>query len=115
MTDQLYSAGDLDHRISLLKYTDGTPGPFNEPTISYSPDVTVWASRTDASAGERLRAREVSAEITAHLLVRYSPETASITPKDRVQLEGGDTYDILSVRELRRNEWLEINAVTRAD
>lgn len=108
-------SGDLDHRLAILRYTEGAAGPFNEPVVTYPLFVTVWAKRTDASAGEAHRAQEVGAEITAHFAVRYSPETATITPKDRLQLEGGLTYNVTGITELKRNQWLEIHAAARTD
>lgn len=109
------SAGELDHRLAILRYTEGAASGFNEPVITYPLFTTVWAKRTDASSGEAHRAQEVAAEITAHFAVRYSPETATITPKDRVQLEGGLVYNITGVTELQRNRWLEIHAAARTD
>ena len=109
--------GQLDHRLTILRavYTTNT---YNEPIETWTDYVTVWAKRTDATAGEGVRAAEVGAKITAHFMVRYSPEAATITPKDRLLLEDGSnglTYDITGVRELERNHWLEIHGVARAD
>jgi head-tail adaptor len=115
MPEKLYSVGDLDHRLEILRETETGRTAFNEPIITFPVFVTVWSKRIDASSGEAHRAKEVDAQITAHFVVRYSPETATINPKDRVRLEGGATYNITGVRELRRNEWLEIHAVARAD
>ena len=109
-----YHAGRLDHRLTILRGT-ATASAYNEQVLTFSTYATVWASRRDASAGESYKADAVEAKITARFAVRFSPETATITPKDRVQVEGGLTYDVTKVREVARNKWLEIDAVARAD
>lgn len=109
------TAGDLDHRLTLLQRVEGAADGYGAPVVTYEETATVYAKRTDASAGERYKAREVNAEITAHFLVRYSQEASAVDPTYRVQLEGGLTYDVTGVRELHRNRWIEIHAVARAD
>jgi SPP1 family predicted phage head-tail adaptor len=104
----------LDHRVTVLRAV-ATVSDYNEPVETFSSYITVWMRRIDVSMGETVRAAEVGADITAHFVVRYSPEVATVTPKDRLQLEDGLLYDITGVRELARNQWLEIHAVARAD
>ena len=104
----------LDHRVHILK-PNYTVDAYNAPVPTHAVSATIWAARKDASLGESLRAREVAASISAHFTVRHSSETAAIKPEDRLQLEGGLTYDIIGVRELERNRWLEIHAVARTD
>lgn len=104
----------LDHRISINRGTE-TRNDFNEVVLVWAVLVTVWARRADATANEAWRAAEVGAQIEAHYTVRYSPETASITPKDTVTLEDGKTYNIFGVTETERNRWLEIHCIARAD
>lgn len=114
MARDLPHVGLMDHRLTVLRAAV-TVSAYNEPVSAYAAYVTVWARRIDASMGETVRAAEVGASITAHFVVRYSPQVATITPKDRLQLEDGLTYDITGVRELARNQWLEIHATARAD
>jgi SPP1 family predicted phage head-tail adaptor len=114
MARSLPALGDLDHRVEIHRLT-GVVNAYNEPVEVYALYATFWASRTDSSAGEAYRAREVGAELTARFAVRYSPQSATITPKDRLVLESGGTYNITAVREVERNQWLEIDAVVRAD
>jgi len=109
--------GQLDHRLTILRAVY-TANAYNEPIEAWTTYATVWAKRSDATAGETVRAAEVGAKITAHFMVRYSPEMAAVTPKDRLSLEDGSnglTYDITGVRELERNHWLEIHGVARTD
>ncbi len=112
---EMFTSGDLDHRLTLLQQVEGAADNYGAPTITYEETATVFAKRIDASAGERYRAREVNAEITAHFIVRYSQETSAVDPKYRVRLEDGLTYEVTGTRELQRNRWIEIHAVARAD
>ena len=114
MASRRMSAQDLDHRVGIYRLT-GATDTYGAKTQVYALAFEVWAKRTDASMGEALRAREVSAQITAHFGVRYSPDTATITPKDRLVLESGLEYNITGIRELVRNRWLEIHAAARSD
>lgn len=107
-------SGELDHRLQIWRLT-GAVNSYNESTNVFALYTTVWAKRTDASAGETVRAKEVGASVTAHFRVRYSPQMATVTPKDRAVIEGGLTYNITGVRELQRNQWLEFHAVARED
>jgi SPP1 family predicted phage head-tail adaptor len=111
---KLPTLGELDHRIEVQRLT-GTVNAYNETEETYTHYAHAWARRTDASAGEGYRAKEVGGDVTAHFAVRYSPEMASVTPKDRLILEGGRVHNITGVRELARNQWLEIHGVARAE
>lgn len=109
-----YHAGRLDHRVRILRPTR-TASAYNEKIATYSLYREVWASRVDASAAESYRADAVEARVSARFAVRYSPEMATVTASDRLQVEGGLTYDVTKVREVSRNQWIEIDAVARAD
>lgn len=107
--------GKLDRRITIQRATV-TYNEFNDPIESWSDLVTVWAKRTDASAAESYRAQEVGAQISARFTIRYSSDVADVNPKDRIVF-GGRDYNITGVREpdSTRNQWIEIDAVARAD
>jgi SPP1 family predicted phage head-tail adaptor len=106
-------AGQLDERLSILRCIEA-PNTYNELIETWSTYVTVWTNHIDATVGETLRAAEVGAKISAHFTIRYSPETKTITPKDRLLFEN-KIFDIIGMRELQRNHWLEIHAVARPD
>lgn len=75
----------------------------------------ISAKKTDVSDGERVRAMQVQATITARFVVRWSPFTVDLTPKDRLVCEGVE-YDITGIKELGdRRSFLEITAAARAD
>jgi len=107
-------AGELDHVITIQRAVT-TPNAYNEPVLTFTAYATLRAKRTDASTGEQTRAAQVGAQISTWFMVRYSPESVTINPKDRLQIEGGLTYEITGVREVERNRWLEISAVARND
>lgn len=75
----------------------------------------VRGRRFHVSDGERWRASEVSAHVTARFHVRRSAFTDGITPKDRFQSDGL-TYDITGIKPVLNSLiWLEITAAARAD
>lgn len=77
--------------------------------------VPVWAHKSDVSDGERLRAREVQAVVSARFVVRWTPFTAGITPKDRLICDGPE-YEIVGVKEAAgRRRWLELTCAARND
>jgi head-tail adaptor len=74
----------------------------------------VWGSRSDVSDGERWRASEVQAHVSARFVVRWSPFTDAITPKDRLRVDG-QTFDISGRKLVGRNDRIEFTAAARAD
>lgn len=67
------------------------------------------------SHGERMRAGEVSAQITSRFHVRSSAFTRDLTPADRL-IYDGRTYSIYGIKELEgRKRLLEITAGARVD
>ncbi len=104
----------LDHRITIQQNTP-TVDDYGGESDAWSDFITVSAERRDVSAREGYRAQEVGAEISARYKVRYSPDMATVTPKDRLVLENGPTYNITGIRETQRNKWIEIDCVVRSD
>ena len=73
------------------------------------------ASKKDLTDGERWRAGEVAAHVTTRFVVRYSPFTLDITPRDRLVCEGV-TYNITGKKELAgRRQGFELTCAARAD
>lgn len=107
-------AGNLDRRITIQRATY-TQNALGEQIIAtWNTLATVWAEVMPVSDGERIRALEVSAEITTRFRIRYSSTVASVNPKDRISYDGR-VYDISGVKEIGRREGLEITAAARAD
>lgn len=72
------------------------------------------ASKADISDGERWRAGEVQAHVTARFVVRSSEFARGVTPAWRMVCEGRE-YDIFGVKELDRRRFIEITAAARND
>lgn len=106
-------AGELDRRITIDQAVTAN-NALNEPIQTWISLATVWAKVTPVSDGERMRASEVSAQITTRFLIRWSSAMSEVTPKDRV-VYAGRTYDIFFVKEIGRREGIEISAAARAD
>lgn len=74
-----------------------------------------YAAKKDVSDAERWRAGEVSSLLTCRFVVRYTPFTANLTPRDRVSCEGR-VYDITGIKEVGdRRTYLELSAAIRND
>ena len=106
-------AGPLDRRITIQRASISYDA-FNAPVEAWAGIATVWASKEDIKDGERLRAQEVSAEITTRFRIRWSSAVSDVNPKDQIIFDG-KTYDIFGVKEIGRREGLELTAAARAD
>ncbi len=106
-------SGKRDRRVVIERYTT-TYNTFNEPVEAWTTLATVWVSKEDVSDGERMRAAEVSSEITTRFTVLRSTTIADLNPKDRV-LYDGKYFDIFSVKEIGRRKSFEITAAARSD
>ena len=106
-------AGKLDRRVTLqprLLTKDG----FNADVESWPDGLTVWASYEPVKDGERLRAAETAATITARFQIRWSPDVVGLSEIDRLSFDGR-SFDIVAVKEIGRREGLEISATARAE
>jgi len=107
-------ANRLNHVVRfLVRAADVDTGLGSEPAFAAEGPV-VWADRRDVTDVERWRASEIAAEVGTRFTVRWSPYTASITPRDRLVCEGR-IYEITGLREVGRREWIEFGAVRRID
>ena len=107
------AAGKLDRRAQFLRATVIDNGVEQVEAFA-SHGGAVWASKDDISDGERWRAGEVAAHITTRFQVRSSAFTRGLTPKDRLTC-AGVTYDISGIKEIGRQQMLEITAAARAE
>lgn len=107
------TAGPLDRRVQFQRATLADDGFTSAPTWA-AHGSPVWAAMTPVSDGERWRAGEVAATVTARFRVRWSAFTAALTPEDRLECEDR-TYDITGLKELGRREFIEITASARAE
>lgn len=109
-------AGKLDRRITLQRFSAGSPAfdDFGGESGSWGTLATVWAMRTPVSDGEKWRAQEVAAAITERFLIRWSSAVSSLSAKDRISYNSR-IYDISGVKEVGRREYIEITAAARDD
>lgn len=107
------AAGKLDRKITIQRFTQ-TRDEMNEPVPAWATLATRWASYEPVRDGEKFRAGETAANISARFVIRHSSNVADLNPKDRVQFDG-KTYDILNVKEIGRREGIEITCAARGD
>lgn len=106
-------AGKLDRRITLQPRLM-TKNGFNEDVETWPDGLEVWSSYEPVKDGERLRAAEVAASITARFQIRWSPDVAGLSEVDRLAFDGR-SFDIVAVKEIGRREGMEISATARAE
>jgi SPP1 family predicted phage head-tail adaptor len=105
--------GKLDRRIQFQRYTFADDGFTSTPTWA-NHGGKVWSSKTDVSDGEKLRADQVAANLTARFVVRHSSFTAGLTAKDRITYKG-EVFEIYGIKEIGRSEGYEITAGAEVD
>jgi head-tail adaptor len=107
-------AGPLDRIVQFRRAARGTDG-FGATDAWADHGAPHPAAKRDMSDGERWRAGEVQAHVTTRVLMRWSPFTASITPKDRLICDDLE-YEIVGIKEAEgRRQWLEITCARRSD
>lgn len=106
-------SGDMRRRATLQRATV-TPNELNSQIETWITLAVVWCAKRDVSAGEAMRAQETGAKLSTRFRIRYSAVVADLNPRDRVVFEG-EEFNITGVRESKRDRWLEIDCVSRAD
>jgi SPP1 family predicted phage head-tail adaptor len=107
-------AGRLNRRVTLERATVSQDA-MNEDVLTWSQLATVWASYEPVRDGERFRAGETAAGLSARFVIRWSSQVADLNPKDRLIFEGV-THEIVAVKEHGgRKVGIEISCVGRAD
>ena len=106
-------AGKLDRRIQFRRYTESDDG-FQMVKTWADHGTPVSAHKQDISDGERMRADAVSATLTARFEVRSSIFSRALTAKDALTYNGV-TFAIYGIKELGRNNRLEITAGSEGD
>lgn len=108
-------AGQLDRRITIQRATIAQDA-FGGDVETWADLTTISAARTDVKDGERLAAEQVNSSLMSRFKVRSSIATRGITPKDRINYDGG-IWDIHGIKETKegRKRFLEITAVVQSD
>ena len=99
-------ARKLDREVTLLRVAKSDDG-FSSDAHGEPQDLgKCWMSKHDASDGERLRAAEFGASVTARCQARWDSLTSSMTTQDRLGY-GGVVYEIIGTKELGRRDGIE--------
>ncbi|WP_127104365.1 head-tail adaptor protein [Pararhodobacter zhoushanensis] len=107
------SAGQLDQEVQFLRASKTDNGVEQVETFTALGDP-VWAERVYASDGEKWRAQQVQAQISARFKLWSSAFSRGLTLKDRLSC-GGELYDITGIKPVGNNlDFIEISAVARA-
>lgn len=116
-------AGRLRERITLQQKQVIGVNDFNEDVLGWVAVATVAADKQDVSDGERVRAAQEGATITARFQIRASAQVAELSATWRLvhhQRRGGDkVYDVKARKDLLSKsgaiEGYEITAAAQAD
>lgn len=89
-------SGRLRQRISILAATATADGRGGQ-SRAWAQTATVSGEILPMSAREQEAAQRLVATVTHSYAVRWSPQTAGLTPKDTRLWCGGRTYEIATV------------------
>ena len=102
-------AGDMDRRITILRYELAGDDGWGNPIETYVPTEEVWAEVRQESGREFFAAAAIQSERKVVFKLRWiEPE---VRVYDRV-LYAGREHNIHEVRELGRKEGLELHTTS---
>lgn len=110
--EKTLSAGDLNRRVKFRRKTV-VNGPLGA-TETWRDILTCWASRNDVSDGEKIAAGTTMSITRSRFAIRSSEQARALLPRDEL-FEGGRRFEIIGIKEIGRNDYLEITAETRMD
>jgi SPP1 family predicted phage head-tail adaptor len=95
-------AGKLRHRVTIQEDQGTTQDSLGQEIEDWQDVATVWAAVEPLQGREFLEAKQLQAEVTTRIRIRYR---SGIEPEMRV-VWGDHTYDVISVieTESRRRE-----------
>ena len=106
--------GKMDRRVQFQRAAMVDDG-FAAVEVFAAHGAPVWAAKRDVSDGERYRAAEVQAHLSARFVIRWSAFAADLTPRDRLVCDGR-VFDIVGIKEMEgRRSFLGITAAARVD
>lgn len=103
-------AGKLDRRVTIERATV-VLDDFGGEVTTWTALATVWASYEPVSDGEKWRAAEVAATVTARFRIRWGFD---VKVTDRLIFDGR-VFDIIGVKEIGRREGQEITTSARGE
>lgn len=99
-------AGDLTHKITLLKPTWHKDSRGNR-LVEWEEAYTVWASKADVSGRDFYQAQAYQAQDTVTFGIRYRDD---VTQEWRIN-DHGEMYDILEVNHLSyKRDYMHLKA-----
>ena len=98
--------GRADRRIALQSSTLAT-NAYGQRVATWATYATVWAQLTYTGGDEKLQSDQVSSTVKTQFKIRYSSDTSSVKPSDRV-VYNGNNYEVLYVQEVGRSEALNL-------
>jgi head-tail adaptor len=101
--------GRMKWRITIRRLGAPSRNSMNEPVENWGDFVTVSASQIIQRPTETWKAGQTAAQLETVWQVRWSPDTATVTPLDRVRVDGQE-YAIIGVTEPTYRRVIEIVA-----
>ena len=105
--------GDLDRLITIQVATTSND-EFNAPIKTWSQYIKPWAKVTEVSDREKVHSEEVGSSITTRFVIRHSTQSKVVDTVHRI-LYDGRIYDIVGVKDIQRNYFIEITAAARSE
>lgn len=99
-------AGKLDRELTVLRRVQTGTSDLNEPIYAWQVLRTVWAALVFKTEDESFAAGQRYAKRAVTWRTRFMDD---ITAEHRLQA-GGETYNVLGIREIGRRAGLEIAA-----
>ena len=105
------SAGELDRRVTLLRYQPNRDATTGQDKPQYIDDATVWASVAPLSGREGFAAAQRVADAESAITIRWR---AGVDPTWRIRYDRR-VYEVLDAQELGRRDGLRLLVRTRAE
>lgn len=90
-------AGSLRRRVTIQQRVAAVQDSYGAEAVCWADVATVWAAVEPILGREFVEARQLTAELTTRIRIRYR---AGITPAMRV-LHGSEVYEVVSVQHVR--------------
>lgn len=85
---------------------------------AFTPLHQTWAEKTDVSDAERIAAAQVTAELSARFVVKWTQANRGVTAADMIQIgtgAGARYFAITGVKEIGFRDQLEFSTQERAE
>jgi SPP1 family predicted phage head-tail adaptor len=102
-------AGQLDHTITLLRFTQST-NDYGEVIYTWTPYAQDWAELVPLSTSEKLQAAQVQTAVDVALRIRWRED---VTAQLRVEIDGHQYELVGPPQEVGRHRFLDLLARRR--